>query len=127
MFLYSIRNLLTMNSFMQSFTRNFLFVCLFLLSPFLLPQPAVSADIIIKYYIFSMKSAEDEKKVVNFIKEHDGVSKVETVLDRHWVYVHYEDDVLNDERYQLRLRLGDELGYPVERWDVQWEHTEGHE
>ena len=127
MFLYSIRNLLTMNAFMQSFTRNFLFICFFLLIPFLLPQPAVSADIIIKYYIFSMKSAEDEKKVVNFIKEHDGVSKVETVLDRHWVYVHYEDDVLNDERYQLRLRLGDELGYPVERWDVQWEHTEGHE
>jgi hypothetical protein len=72
-----------------------------------------------------MKSIEDEKKVVDFIKEHKGVLQVETVLDRHWVYIHYEDDVLNDERYQLRLRLGDELGYPVERWDVQWEHTEG--
>lgn len=125
MFLYSIRNLLTMNSFMQSFTRNRLFICLFLCSSFLLPQSVVSADIIIKYYIFSMKSVEDEKKVVDFIKEHKGVSKVETVLDRHWVYVHYEDDVLNDERYQLRLRLGDQLGYPVVRWDVQWEHTEG--
>ena len=125
MFLYSIRNLRTMNSFMRSFTRKFIFTCLFLCSPFFLPQPAVSADIIIKYYIFSMKSVEDEKKVVDFIKEHKGVSKVETVLDRHWVYVHYEDDVLNDERYQLRLRLGDELGYPVVRWDVQWEHTEG--
>ena len=72
-----------------------------------------------------MDSADDEKKVVDFIKKHKGVNKVETVLDRHWVYVYYEDDVLNDERYQLRLRLGDELGYPVERWDVQWEHTEG--
>lgn len=112
---------------MQSFTRNFLFICLFCCSSFLLPRPAVSADIIIKYYIFSMESAEDEKKVVDFIKKHDGVTKVETVLDRHWVYVSFEDEVLNDERYQLRLRLGDELGYPVERWDVQWEHTEGHE
>ncbi len=127
MFLYSIRKLRTMNSFMQSLTRKFLFAGLFFCSSFLVPQPAVSADIIIKYYIFSMKSAEDEKKVVDFIKEHKGVNKVETVLDRHWVYVHYEDDILNDERYQLRLRLADELGYPVERWDIQWEHTEGHD
>lgn len=127
MFLYSIRKLRTMNSFMQSLTRKILFAGLFFCSPFLVPQPAVSADIIIKYYIFSMKSAEDEKKVVDFIKEHKGVNKVETVLDRHWVYVHYEDDILNDERYQLRLRLADELGYPVERWDIQWEHTEGHD
>jgi len=112
---------------MQFFIRNFLFVCLFLCSAFLLPGPAVSADIIIKYYIFSMETPDDEKKVVDFIKEHDGVTKVETVLDRHWVYVSFEDEVLNDERFQLRLRLGDELGYPVERWDVQWEHTEGHE
>ncbi len=125
MFLYSIRKLLTMNSFMQCLTRKFLLIFCFLSSPFFLPQAAVSADIIIKYYIFSMESAEDEKKVVDFIRKHKGVSKVETILDRHWVYVHYEDDVLNDERYQLRLRLGDELGYPVERWDVQWEHTEG--
>jgi len=110
---------------MQSFTRKILFVFCFFCGSFFLPQLAVSADIIIKYYIFSMESAEDEKKVVDFIRKHEGVSKVETVLDRHWVYVHYEDDVLNDERYQLRLRLGDELGYPVDRWDVQWEHTEG--
>ncbi len=100
-------------------------LCLFLISP-LLPQTSASgADSIVKYYIFSMESLEDEKKVVDYIKKHDGVNKVETVLDRHWVYVHYEDDVLNDERYQLRLKLGSELGYPVERWEIQWEHTEG--
>ncbi len=121
MFLYTIRKLLTMNSFM----RKFLFIFCFFCAPLFIPQSAVSADIIIKYYIFSMESADDEKKVVDFIKKHKGVNKVETVLDRHWVYVYYEDDVLNDERYQLRMRLGEELGYPVERWDVQWEHTEG--
>lgn len=53
-----------------------------------------------------------------FIKAHKGVTQVETVLDRHWIYVHYEDDILNDERYQLRLPLGDELGYPVKRWEI---------
>jgi len=62
---------------------------------------------------------------VAFIKAHKGVTQVETVLDRHWIYVHYEDDILNDERYQLRLPLGDELGYPVQRWEIQWEYTEG--
>lgn len=104
---------------------SFLLFLLFF-SP-LLPQPAKGADTIVKYYIFSMESPDDEKKVVEYIKGHDGVTKVETVLDRHWVYVHYEDDVLNDERYQLRLKLGRELGFPVDRWEIQWEHTEGQE
>jgi hypothetical protein len=94
----------------------------------LLPQTsAEAADTIVKYYIFSMDSQEDEKKVVDYIMQHDGVSKVETVLDRHWVYVYYEDEVLNDERYQLRLKLGNDLGYKVERWEILWEHTEGHD
>jgi len=101
------------------------FLVLFLFSPLLPQRPAMAADIIVKYYIFSMESPEDEKKVVDYIMARDGVSKVETVLDRHWVYVHYEDDILNDERYQLRLKLGKDLGYEVERWEILWEHTEG--
>lgn len=100
---------------------------LVLFSPLLPQTPANAADIIIKYYIFSMDSPEDEKKVVEYIKRLEGVTKVETVLDRHWVYVHYEDEELNDERFQLRIKLGKELGYPVERWEILWEHTEGHD
>lgn len=109
---------------------RFVFSCFFtllLLCPLLPQSSAKAADIIIKYYIFSMESPEDEKKVVEYIKKHEGVTKVETVLDRHWVYVHYEDEELNDERFQLRIKLGKELGYPVERWEIQWEHTEGHD
>jgi hypothetical protein len=101
------------------------FLVLFFFSPLLPQRSATAADIIVKYYIFSMESQEDEKKVVDYIMQRDGVSKVETVLDRHWVYVHYEDDILNDERYQLRLKLGKDLGYEVERWEILWEHTEG--
>ena len=100
---------------------------LVLFSPFLPQTVANAADVIIKYYIFSMESQEDEKKVVDYIKQHEGVTKVETVLDRHWVYVHYEDEELNDERFQLRIKLGKELGYPVERWEILWEHTESHQ
>ncbi len=102
-----------------------LFLVLFLFSPLLPQSSATAADIIVKYYIFSMESQEDEEKVVEYIMQRDGVSKVETVLDRHWVYVHYEDEILNDERYQLRLKLGKDLGYEVERWEILWEHTEG--
>ena len=101
------------------------FLVLFLFSPLLPQSSATAADTIVKYYIFSMESREDEKKVVDYIMQRDGVTKVETVLDRHWVYVHYEDDILNDERYQLRLKLGKDLGYEVERWEILWEHTEG--
>ncbi|HIP40332.1 MAG TPA: hypothetical protein EYG88_13315 [Desulfocapsa sulfexigens] len=103
------------------------FITVSCFSPLLPQRSADAADIIVKYYIFSMDTQEDEKKVVDYIMKHDGVTKVETILDRHWVYVSYEDEVLNDERFQLRLRLGDELGYKVDRWEVLWEHTEGHE
>ena len=114
-----------MNSFMQNSLKYFFFFSLLSTCLFSLPLSAFGADIIIKYYIFSMESLEDEKKVVDYIKKHPGVTKTETVLDRHWIYVYYEDEILNDERYQLRLPLGDELGYPVDRWEIQWEHTEG--
>jgi hypothetical protein len=101
------------------------FVGLLFFSPLMLQTSVHAADIIVKYYIFSMESKGDEKKVVDYITQRDGVSNVETVLDRHWVYVSYDDDVLNDERYQLRLKLGSDLGYEVERWEILWEHTEG--
>jgi len=114
-----------MNHFMQNTQRIFFFLSLLVVGLFLLPFSATGADIIIKYYIYSMENTEDEKKVVDYIDKHAGVTKIETVLDRHWIYIHYEDEILNDERYQLRLPLGEELGYPVDRWEIQWEHTEG--
>lgn len=104
---------------------SILFLSFCFWSPLFPQSTAEAADIIVKYYIFSMISGEDEKNVVDYIMKRDGVTNVETVLDRHWVYVSYEDEILDDERYQLRLKLGKELGYPVERWEILWEHTEG--
>ena len=101
------------------------FMSFFLFSPLFLQTSAEAADIVVKYYIYSMDSQEDEKNVVAYILARDGVTNVETVLDRHWVYVSYEDEVLNDERFQLRLKLGKDLGYAVDRWEILWEHTEG--
>lgn len=116
-----------MNSFRINYMRlvSIVFLSFCLWSPLFPQSSAQAADIIVKYYIFSMESKEDEKNVVDYIMNREGVTKVETVLDRHWVYVSYEDEILDDERYQLRLKLGRELGYAVERWEILWEHTEG--
>ncbi len=85
-----------------------------------------ASDFIIKYYIFSMKTPQDREKVVGFIKGFEGVMKVETKLDRHWVYLYLEDDIMEEERSKIRLPLG-KLGYPVERWEVQLEKPDSHE
>ncbi len=100
-------------------------VC-FLTLTILLPQVAFGADFIIKYYIYSMKTPQDRDKVVTFITGFEGVEKVETRLDRHWVYVYLEDDVMQDERFKIRVPLG-ELGFPVERWEVQLEKPNSHD
>jgi len=90
------------------------------------PATVSAADFIIKYYIFSMESQQDRDTIVNFISAHEGVQKVETVLDRHWVYLYLEDDILDDERFDLRVPLRD-MGYPVDRWEVLLEKPDSHD
>jgi len=102
-----------------------LLVCLLFLT-LLWPQVTFGADFIIKYYIYTMKTPKDRDKVVSFISGFEGVQKVETRLDRHWVYVYLEDDVMQDERFKIRVPLG-KLGYPVERWEVQLEKPNSHD
>ena len=83
-----------------------------------------ASDFIIKYYISAMKTPADRDTVVSFIKKFNGVNKVETVLYRHWLYIYLDDDVLEDERFKIRVPLA-KLGYPVDRWDVQLEKPNG--
>ena len=87
---------------------------------------AFAADFVIKYYIFSMATEHDRQKIVNFISGHEGVQKVETVLDRHWVYIYLEDEILEDERFDIRVPLRD-MGYPVNRWEVLLEKPDSHD
>jgi len=85
-----------------------------------------AADFVIKYYIFSMDTEQDRQKIVGFISGHEGVQKVETVLNRHWVYIYLEDDILEDERFDIRVPLRD-MGYPVNRWEVLLEKPDSHD
>ncbi len=87
---------------------------------------AYAADFIIKYYIFAMNSEQDRNTIVDFISSHEGIQKVETVLDRHWVYIYLEDDILEDERFDLRVPLRD-MGFPVNRWEVLLEKPDSHD
>jgi hypothetical protein len=90
------------------------------------PTASFAADFVIKYYIFTMNTQQDRNTVVDFIASHEGVQKVETVLDRHWVYLYLEDDILDDERFDLRVPLRD-MGYPVNRWEVLLEKPDSHD
>jgi len=103
-----------------------LFICLFVLLGLFSYHTGFASDFIIKYYIYSMKTPQDREKVVGFIKSFEGVTKVETKLDRHWVYVYLEDEIMQEERLKIRLPL-EKLGYPVDRWEVQLEKPESHE
>ena len=104
----------------HSIAVSLFFICLaYATTPF-------AADFVIKYYIFSMDTEQDRQKIVNFISDHEGVEKVETVLDRHWVYIYLEDEILEDERFDIRVPLRD-MGYPVTRWEVLLEKPDSHD
>ncbi len=85
-----------------------------------------ASDFVIKYYIMSMETEQDRTRVVDFIRSHKGVQRVETRLDRHWVYVYLEDDIMDDERFAIRVPLR-ELGFPVDRWEVLLEKPDSHD
>ncbi len=106
-------------------------LCLLVVSFFLLIQilpvtPVLASDSIIKYYIFSMVTPEDEKKVVSVISGFEGVTEVDTRLDRHWVYVYFDDDFLQDERFEVRKALK-KIGFHVDRWETQLEKPDSQE
>ncbi len=110
----------------QLLARIPVFLLLFALLISLIPTAVVASDFIIKYYIFSMVTEQDQNKVVDFIRSHKGVQKVETILDRHWLYLYLDDDIQEDERFKIRVPLA-ELGYPVDRWEVLLEKPDGHD
>ena len=99
---------------------------LLLYSLFTFATTGFAADFIIKYYIYSMETEQDRNKVVEFISSHEGIQKVETRLDRHWVYLYLEDDIMDDERFEIRVPLRD-MGYPVDRWEVLLEKPDSHD
>ncbi len=111
------------------FIRHLLIPLLLFCPATILPPLAgqvLASDTIIKYYIFSMKTPADRDKVVSIISKFEGVNEVDTRLERHWVYVYFDDDLLQDERFEVR-KLLKKQGYPVDRWEMQLEKPDSQE
>ena len=114
------------SSFFGKPAYNLLLSFCLLLGLLALPVAALASDTIIKYYIFAMKTPEDRDKVTAIISSFDGVNEVDVRLDRHWVYVYFDDELLQDERFEVRKKLKKQ-GYPVDRWEMQLEKPDSQE
>lgn len=85
------------------------------------PPAAEAKDAEYKYIIPSMKSQADFDKVTAFIKGLAGVKEVTVIPGQHAVVVFFDNDVLDNEKFQLRIPLKNQVGYPVEDVIIMFE------
>ena len=84
-------------------------------------QMAHAFDAKYKYTIPTMKTQEDVDKVTAFIKSLPGIMDITVLLDQHAVIVFFDDEELDDEKFQLRIPMKKEVGYPVTEFDILYE------
>jgi copper chaperone CopZ len=96
-------------------------MCLAAVIMFAGAQVAHAFDATYKYVIPTMKTQEDVDKVTTFIKSLPGIVEVTVMLDKHAVIVSFDDEELDDEKFQLRIPMKKEAGYPVESYDILYE------
>jgi len=84
-------------------------------------QSALAFDAKYKYTIPTMKTKEDIAKVTAFIKALPGIMEITVLADDNEVIVFFDDEELDDEKFQLRIPMKKELGYPVTKYDILYE------
>ncbi len=84
-------------------------------------QSAQAFDAKYKYTIPSMKTQADIEKVTAFIKGLPGIVEITVMADDNEVIVFFDDEELDDEKFQLRIPMKKELGYPVTAYDILYE------
>lgn len=84
-------------------------------------QLAFAFDAKYKYTIPTMETQADADKVIAFIKTLPGIMEVDAYLDKHTVIVFFDDEELDDEKFQLRIPMKKEVGYPVTKTDILYE------
>lgn len=89
--------------------------------PFLAVQSAHAFDAKYKYTIPTMKSEEDIKKVTDFIQGLPGIVEITVMAESSEVIVFFDDEELDDEKFQLRIPMKKEVGYPVTKFDILYE------
>ncbi|HID69051.1 MAG TPA: copper chaperone [Desulfobacterales bacterium] len=84
-------------------------------------QSALAFDAKYKYTIPTMKTQEDIAKVTAFIKGLPGIMEITVLEENNQVIVFFDDEELDDEKFQLRIPMKKELGYPVTAFDILYE------
>jgi len=81
---------------------------------------ALAFDAEYKYTIPTMETAEDFEKVKAFVNTLPGIKDITKVKDYPQIIVAFDDEELDDEKFQLRIPLYKE-GYQVTRFDILYE------
>jgi copper chaperone CopZ len=97
-----------------AFLLAFTFVCMG-------ANSALAFDAKYKYTIPSMKTQEDIDKVTAFIKALPGIMEITVMAENNEVIVFFDDEELDDEKFQLRIPMKKDLGYPVTEFDILYE------
>lgn len=84
-------------------------------------QSVQAFDAKYKYTIPTMKTQEDVDKVTAFINGLPGIVEITVILENNEVIVFFDDEELDDEKFQLRIPMKKELGYPVTEYDILYE------
>ena len=82
---------------------------------------AQAFDTKIKYTIPTMETQEDIDKVTAFIKTLPGIMEITVMKEDREVIVFFDDEELDDEKFQLRIPMKKDLGYPVTAYDILYE------
>lgn len=84
-------------------------------------QSAMAFDAKYKYTIPTMQTQEDIDKVTAFIKALPGIMEITIMKENNEVIVFFDDEELDDEKFQLRIAINKELGYKVTEFDILYE------
>lgn len=84
-------------------------------------QSALAFDAKYKYTIPTMETQADIDKVTTFINSLPGIVEITVLAENHEVIVFFDDEELDDEKFQLRIPMKKEVGYPVTEFDILYE------
>ncbi len=82
---------------------------------------ALAYDAKYKYTIPTMETQADADKIIAFIKTLPGIMEVDAYIEKNEVIVFFDDEDLDDEKFQLRIPMKKEVGYPVTKYDILYE------
>jgi len=89
-----------------------------------LSQMALAFDTKIKYTIPTMKTQEDVTKIKAFVDTLPGIKEVDFYLENHTMILFFDDEEMEDEKFEFRIPLKKDHGYPVTKTDILYEDPE---